>query len=304
MRVLIIAQYFPPDMGGGATRAYNAAKGLASTSCSVTVIAAFPHYPYGKIPEIYRRKPLNIEYHGTLRVFRTFVPPLASAGLARRILLFVSFAISSLFALPFIGEVDVIWAANPNIIAFFPSLVYKLAKRCPVVQNVDDLWPESLYDLGTSRNSPIARIGELLARITYNLSSALTPISPGYVQTLLNKYQVDPRKIHVVPAGIDLDRFCSTTSDVLGKDEGTFTVLYIGAFSPAYDFDQVFNAARELGSHPDIRFVIQGGGELASVLKSKVQQMNQRNVTIIDKIVSREEVARRLAAANVLLLPL
>ena len=26
MRVLILAQYFPPDMGGGATRAYNAAK--------------------------------------------------------------------------------------------------------------------------------------------------------------------------------------------------------------------------------------------------------------------------------------
>jgi len=28
MRVFIIAQYFPPDMGGGATRAYNVAEKL------------------------------------------------------------------------------------------------------------------------------------------------------------------------------------------------------------------------------------------------------------------------------------
>jgi len=28
MRVLVLAQYFPPDMGGGATRAYNVAAGL------------------------------------------------------------------------------------------------------------------------------------------------------------------------------------------------------------------------------------------------------------------------------------
>ena len=32
MRVLVLAQYFPPDMGGGATRAYNVAEGLLKTS--------------------------------------------------------------------------------------------------------------------------------------------------------------------------------------------------------------------------------------------------------------------------------
>lgn len=31
MRVLVIAQYFPSDMGGGATRAYNVAEGLLKT---------------------------------------------------------------------------------------------------------------------------------------------------------------------------------------------------------------------------------------------------------------------------------
>ena len=36
MRVLVIAQYFPPDMGGGATRASNVVKGSLGKSCDVT----------------------------------------------------------------------------------------------------------------------------------------------------------------------------------------------------------------------------------------------------------------------------
>lgn len=74
MRVLIIAQYFPPDMGGGATRAYNAAKGLSKAGCAVTVVSAFPHYPTGDIPEEYRRKPLSIEYESELKVIRISFP--------------------------------------------------------------------------------------------------------------------------------------------------------------------------------------------------------------------------------------
>ena len=67
MRVLIIAQYFPPDMGGGATRAYNVAKGLLKAGCDVTVVSAFPHYPTGNVPRKYRWKPLSVEYEKRLK---------------------------------------------------------------------------------------------------------------------------------------------------------------------------------------------------------------------------------------------
>jgi len=303
MKVLIIAQYFPPDMGGGATRAYNVAKGLLRTGCYVTVVSAFPHYPTGNIPEKYRWRLLSVEYEGGLKVIRTFVPPLASEGLAKRVLLFVSFAFSSLLALPFVGKVSVVWAANPNIVAMFPSLIYKIFNRCPLVQNVDDLWPEALYDLGVSSRSFLARLGKSIARIAYKLASAITPISPAYVDVITNKYQVEPSKVCVVPAGVDLDKFCYGQQSAK-NGHGKFTVLYIGAFSPAYDFDQVFKAAKLLTSFPDVEFVIQGGGELVNVLKSKIEEMELSNVKVVDRIVSREEVARILSEADALLLPL
>ena len=78
MRVLVIAQYFPPDMGGGATRAYDVAKGLLKAGCGVTVVSAFPHYPTGNVLREYRWRSLSVEYEGRLKVVRTFVPSLAS----------------------------------------------------------------------------------------------------------------------------------------------------------------------------------------------------------------------------------
>ncbi len=298
----MIAQYFPPDMGGGATRAYNMAKGLSLAGCDVTVVTAFPHYPTGNIPTKYRRKLLAIENDGRIRVIRTFVPPVASEGFAKRILLFASFVFSSLSALPIVRKTDVIWASNPNIIAMIPSLMYKRISSCPVVQNVDDLWPESLFDLGMNSKSLTAKLGEFIAKVTYTFASAITPISPGYVTVLTQKYNVKPNKVSVVPAGVDLAMFSGAKNS--GSKNGKFRVLYIGAFSPAYDFEQIFQAAKILANSEEIEFVIQGGGELALSLKSKVEETKLNNIKVIEKIVSRQEVVKELYNADALILPL
>lgn len=67
---------------------------------------------------------------------RTFVPPMPFKGILRRMILFSSFIISSLLALPLVGEVDVVWGANPNIVSVIPVLAFSWFKRCPIVLNV------------------------------------------------------------------------------------------------------------------------------------------------------------------------
>jgi len=303
MHVLVIAQLFPPDMGGGSTRAYNVVKGLTSLGHKATVITAFPHYPTGKIPREYRWKLISVETVGKAKVIRVWVPPVASKGLARRLVLFVSFIGSSLFALPFVGDVDVLWAANPNILSVYSALVYRFFKRCPTVQNADDLWPEELYNLGILNSRILRKIAESIARLAYATSKAVTPISPAYVDVIVNKYEVDSRRVHVVPAGADLDNF--RASVVKCEKEGDiFKVLYIGALSPAYDFDYVLEAANMLSSENRIKFIIQGQGELGEQLMLKIRAMNLHNVDAILRVVSRRKVAEVLRSADVLLLPL
>jgi len=306
MNVLIIAQFFPPDLGGSATRAYNVAKGLTLNGCNVTVIAAFPHYPHGRIPAEYRWKPLKIEWMGRVKIFRTFILPLESRGLARRMLLFVCFVFSSLFALPFVGKIDVIWAANPDVVVIVPALVYGKVKRKPVAVNVDDLAVEDLFDLGLVRKkSFLGRLVEFAARFLYGRVELITPISPGYVDVMVKHYGVNRRRIHVVRGGVDLSIFKPKSWRMYNSPKREFTVMYSGAFSIAYDFDQVLDAAKILEEKDDaVRFVLQGKGELTEHIKSRVKEMNLKNVVVIDKLLSREEVGEFLSEADVLIQPL
>ena len=300
MRVLIVSQYFPPDLGGSAIRAYNIAKGLLLNGCNVTVVAAFPHYPYGEISEEYRWKPLKVEWLGKIRVIRTFVPPIRSQGFFRRLVLIGFFAITSLFALPWVGRIDAVWASS-----WIPGLTYGRLKRRPVALNVDDLTLEDIVDLRLiDENSLIIKVAEQVYRLFYVSGDAIEPISPGYVETISRKYAVKRSRIHVIRVGVDLDIFRkSLTHHHIGKK---FLVLYAGVLGVGYDFDQIFRAAkiiREKGK--DVEFKLHGGGECLGYIRNRIKELNLGNVELSDEILSsRREVVGLLSKADVLLLPM
>jgi glycosyltransferase involved in cell wall biosynthesis len=299
MNVLIFSQIFPPDLGGSATRAYNVAKGLLAHNVNVTVIAGFPHYPMGNVPKHLRKKALAIEYFDGMKVIRTYMPPIPAKGFINRIILFISFMLSSLFPFFLVRRIDCIFASNPQVLSIYPALIYKFFHRCPVVLNVDDLWPEDI-EPEITRSSLIRRLGEVLAKIAYVMANAITPISPGYTNVIKGKYGIPESKIHVVRGGVDTSKFKPMSS----KNDGKFTVLYSGAFSVAYDFDQVLKAAKILEKYEDVEIILQGGGELLNYVKQRVAEMKLKNVKIIDKIFSREDVAKLMGEADALLLPL
>ncbi len=274
---------------------------LTSNDCRVTVVTSFPHYPKGIIPKKYRWKPLVVENNNGVKVIRTFVPPISSSGLIRRVVLFFSFILGCLYAMPLVGDIDVIWAANPNIISGYSAFFYKIIKRKPIIQNVDDLWPESLIDLNWANKKALIGLLEQVASIVYSISSAITPISPAYSKVLIDKYHVNPSKLNVIYAGVDLDIFKYKNEE---KRSPLFKILYIGSFSPAYDFDQILNAAEILLTVPNMQFILQGGGELLRGVQKQVRDRNLSNVIVVDKIVDRKEVARILSEVDVLVLPL
>jgi len=302
LNVLIIGEYFPPDLGGAATRASNVAKGLSLNGCNATVVTAFPHYPTGKIPKEYKYKLLKVEYVGKSRVIRTFVLPLESKGLFNRLLIFGSFMVSSLFALPIVGKIDVVWAANPDVFVLVPAIAYGGMKRKPIVSNVDDLIIEDLYDLNlVKRGSYVSKLAEFFARVLFAKVKAATPISPGYIAPIA-RYGVDKRKIQVVRGGVDLDIFKPRPTR---KGSDKFVVLYSGGFSIAYDFEQIFQAAKIIQElYANVEFVIQGKGELLGSMRSRVDELKLKNVRIIDRLLNREAVGILLSQADVLILPL
>ena len=300
MNVLAIAQYFPPDLGGSATRVSNVVKGLSLNGCQVTIITAFPHYPHGTIPKEYKWVPIKVELVGKIKVIRTFILPLKSQGILKRLILMGSFAISSLFALPWIGKIDVVWAPS-----WVPGILYSKLKRTPVVLDVCDLTVEDLPGLKLVRkDSFVLNLAATIYRFFYVKADAVTPISPGYVNTISGKYCVKRDKIHVVNVGVDLTTFRNNL--VKNPKNKSFKVIYAGVLGVGYDFEQIFKAAQIIKKQEeDIEFIIHGGGERLISIRKRIRELNLTNVQLSDVLFSsRKEVANFLNEADVLILPL
>jgi len=300
MRVLIIAQYFPPDMGGGSTRVSNVVKGLSSKGCEVKVVAAFPHYPHGKVPMKYRHKVIVPEKAGDVKVLRVWIPALPHDSIVNRFLLHLSFIVSSLLALPFVGEPDVIWAANPNLFCFFSALVYGLANGKPIVRNVDDLWPEVFYEMGIVRSKLMRILLDFLAKLSYIVPPAITPISAGYKRRIVEKYGVSAEKIHVIEVGVDSVE--SLVSD--RREKSPFLVMYSGVLGVGYDFETVLKAAGSLSEYEDIVFLIRGVGELAPRLERLIEELNLVNVVLDTNFLPKAKLSALLHSADAFLLPM
>ena len=302
MNVLIIAQYFPPDMGGASTRAFNVAKGLVKFGCSVNVIAAFPHYPEGNIPDFYKGKALTFEKIGDIQVFRVWVPPLAHNSSLNRVVLHLCFLFSSLFILPFKTDFDVIWAANPNLFSFLSALIYSFVRQKPIIRNVDDLWPEVFYELGIVKSRLMRKMLDFLAKLSYVIPAAITPISPAYKRRIVDKYGVESEKIHVIEVGVD-----TVNEEVFYSKNNVkkrFIVMYSGILGVGYDFENVLKAAGYLSEYEDIVFVIRGMGEFETNIHRLINELELKNVILNTNFLPKPKLKELLISADVFLLPM
>jgi glycosyltransferase involved in cell wall biosynthesis len=276
------------------------AKGLALNGCNVTAIVAFPHYPHGNIPAQYRWKPLKIEWMGNIKLIRTFMPPIKSEGFFKRIILMSAFAVSSLFALPFVGKVDAVFTSS-----WMPGLVYGKLKRATVALNVDDLTVEDISSLKlVEADSFFSKIATSVYRLFYVKGDVVVPISPGYSETISKKYCVKRSKIHFVDIGVDLKVFEKKIAEV--PKGNSFKVFYAGVLGLGYDFEQIFEAAKILEEKKvNVQFVIHGIGECLESIRLRIKELNLTNVKLSDKLLSsRKEVADLLNKADALILPL
>jgi len=179
-------------------------------------------------------------------------------------------------------------------------LVYGLVKRKSIVRNVDDLWPEVFYELGIVRSKLMRMLLDFLAKLSYVVPVAITPISAGYKRRIVKKYGVSAEKVHVVEVGVD-----SVESLVSGNsDKSQFVVMYSGVLGVGYDFETVLKAAGSLSEYEDIFFLIRGIGELAPKLERMIRELDLGNVVLDTNFLPKEKLSALLRSADVFLLPM
>ena len=304
MKILILTQWYPPEP---ALLLQELAQTLQAKGHDITVLTGFPNYPSGKLYPDYRLRLYQREAVAGVAVVRVPLYPDHSDSGIRRVLNYMSFALSSAFLGTWLtARPDVIFVYHPPLTIGLPAFVLSRLWRVPFVYQVQDMWPETLAATGMMPSQRVARWVSRLARFVYRRAVVITVISPGFKRNLVEK-GVPPEKIHVIPnwADEDIYRLVPRDEALAARHSltGRFNIVFGGNMGAAQGLQNVIEAATLLRDTPEVQFVLIGDGIDKNVLCRMVQQRNLDNVRFLERQPAAE-MPRFYALADALLVHL
>jgi len=309
MRILYFAPVFPPEQSGGSTHIYELAREWVRLGHSVTVTKGFPCHPHGRIPEKYRGRWLALEALDGIDIVytRTYATP--NVGRARRALGYLTGALAPLAANLGLGRrYDVIIGTCPHIFLVLAAFVMGAITRTPYVYEIRDLWPKQIVDLGQIRNGLLIGLLEAVHRFLCRRARAVVTVTRAVRESVVRS-GIDPRKVFVVPNGVDCGFFRPAGPGVrervrreLGL-EGNFVAAYFGTFGLSQGLSTVLEAAELLREERDVVFVLAGDGAERARLLAEKERRGLGNVLFLPPQ-PRERMPELYAASDAGLVPL
>jgi glycosyltransferase involved in cell wall biosynthesis len=310
MRILILTQYFPPEVGAAQNRLNDLASRLCSSGHSVTVLTSLPSYPKGKIFEGYRGRLAMIEKSTGMRIIRTWLYATKKKESFSRLLNYLSFAISSYIGGIFAGgAADVVLVESPPLFLAVSGYLLSKLKRAKFALNISDLWPESAVALGILRNVRLNKWITAIEEGLYERASFVTGQTEGIVNSI--RRRCSGVKVELLTNGVSPEfmqfaeewRNKRTCAQVGLGVSGKFVVGYAGLHGLVYGLDDVLEVAACLSDIPEIIFVLIGDGPEKKRLQDKARQRKLINVLFYPSQPAAQ-MPKILAAVDVALITL
>jgi len=148
MRILIISQFFPPDITAAAFRIGDMSRLLAMRGHELFVLTSHPHKVQVKgsrsVSEV------DTEFPGSIR--RVHVVPVGTGGVRRYLIHYASFVAGALWQGLMIAskrwKPDVIWVSSPPLTVGIIGRILGILFWKPYVLEVRDIWPDSAVAAG------------------------------------------------------------------------------------------------------------------------------------------------------------
>lgn len=306
---MLAAVFWPIYPGYGGRHAYVLAQNLADAGYRVDAVAAFP-IDLRRRWNFFRQRPISREYEKGIRILRVFTLLPTGPGLFQKLLFYLSFMGTSLWAIPFIRKADYVLGLHPPpVFLIFPGWVFSRLMGAKYIIRITDLWPDVVFEFKLARRTPLRQGVILLTRMTYGLADHIMAFTPQIRDKMLER-GIPARKLSVVEMAVDTETFRPAIIGPeereamgLGSATGKFIVLYSGAFALTYDFDLLLQAAKRLEKE-NIAFVLLGDGDAKSHILEMIRKLDLKNVIMAQPVSKPEKVAEYINAADVCVMPL
>lgn len=307
LKLLILTQYFPPEVGAPQNRLFELAVRLKKLGVDVSVLTAMPNYPQMKIYEGYEGKNYMYEEIEGIPVHRASIYLPKSKSIIQRLLNYFSFVYSSArVGKNKIGDIDVIMCESPPLFLGYSALYLKRKKNAKLIFNVSDLWPESAEKLGVVTNKWMLKLAYRLEEKLYRKSVLVTGQTQGICKNINERF---PNvKTYWLPNGVDVSYYNPNTVSGNWRSENGFKekdilFLYAGIIGLAQGLEIILQAAEKLKVNTHIKFILVGSGPEKEKLEKIKSEKQLINVYFFDAV-SKLQMPQIVQASDVSVIPL
>lgn len=254
MKILLVTQYFPPELGAAPIRTGDLARRWARDGNPVTVLTGMPNHPTGVVPPAYRGRLRLTETWEGVRVRRCWLLASPNAGLLRRTFGQVTFAaMAVLFGFRDARRADVVVVSSPSFFSIFSAWVLARVARRPLVLDIRDLWPAVFVDAGVLREGLALTLLYRAEAWAYRHADAVVTVTDGFAAYISERAGQTP--VFVVTNGVDVDRFdrnmrageTGMTRERLGIGPDAVLAGFVGNLGSVNDLGTVLAACAEIG---------------------------------------------------------
>ncbi len=306
MKLIILTQYFPPEIGAPQNRLFELASRLKSEDLEIDVLTAMPNYPHMKVQDGYKGKYSMKETMNGMTVHRRWIYVSKSKSIVPRLINYFSFVITSLFAGIFsLRKYDAVLCESPPLFLGISAYLICKIKGAKLIFNVSDLWPESAEKLGLVTNKAMLGLATKLEEFLYRKSHLITGQTQGIVENISSRFP--NKKVYWLPNGVDINLFEPDAIESDFREKNGFQTsqllfFYAGIIGHAQGLDIILDAAKKI-KNSKAHFVMLGEGPEKPRLLKRKEDERIENITFLNAI-TKDEMPAFVKAMDVAVIPL
>ena len=147
MKLLLLTQYYPPEIGAPQNRLHELAVRLKAKGIEVEVLCALPNYPEMEVFKRYQNRQLRTEVIDGIKVNRSWIYVSKKRGIISRLMNYFSFVVSSYLRGRKLDNFDYLLVESPPLFLGWSAMRLSKKLGAKLIFNVSDLWPESAEKL-------------------------------------------------------------------------------------------------------------------------------------------------------------
>ena len=287
MKVLAFSSYYTPEIAASMYLTENIYEGIVEAGNTLEVYVPMPTRGISKeVRSEYKQKKSEQKYSGRLTVHRFSMYREGKSSILRAfryLIINMAFIWKGLKT-----KADVIFVQSTPPTQGMMAGMLGAIKHIPVVYNLQDVFPDSLVNLGmTQEGSIIWRIGRKVEDYSYRHCKKIIVISEDFKRNILAK-GVPEEKIVVIPNWADVggvypvERKDNLLIKKYGLDPHKYYITYSGNIGLSQNMDLLLDAAKELKEElPELTFILIGDGADRERVKNRTEEESITNVILL-----------------------